>query len=55
MSKKRLNISGLVYSTDPNFKIEKKPENNIETPLPSQQNLKIRLDAKQRVGKVVKN
>jgi translation initiation factor 1 len=53
MSKKKTNSSVLVYSTDPNFKIEDETLDNIETISPPQQNLKIRLDAKQRAGKVV--
>lgn len=53
MSKKRSNSAGLVYSTDPNFKIEEENTDDIETLSPSQQVLKIRLDAKQRAGKVV--
>jgi translation initiation factor 1 len=53
MSKKRSNLSGLVYSTDPNFKLPEEDNNDIETLPPSQQNLRIRLDAKQRAGKVV--
>lgn len=54
MSKKKIRSSGgLVYSTDPNFKL---PEENLEeqeTPEPSQQKLKIRLDTKHRAGKAV--
>lgn len=53
MSKKRLNSSGLVYSTDPNFRIEEEKTDDVVTLPASQQNLKIRLDAKQRAGKVV--
>ena len=53
MSKKRSNSSGLVYSTDPNFKLPEEENNDVETLAPSQQNLRIRLDAKQRAGKVV--
>ena len=53
MSKKRSNSSGLVYSTDPNFKLPEEENNDVETLVPSQQNLRIRLDAKQRAGKVV--
>jgi translation initiation factor 1 len=53
MSKKISNLSGLVYSTDPNFKIEKEKTDDVETLSPAQQNLKIKLDAKQRAGKVV--
>jgi translation initiation factor 1 len=53
MSKKRSNSSGLVYSTDPNFKLPEEETNDIETLASSQQNLRIRLDSKQRAGKVV--
>jgi translation initiation factor 1 len=54
MSKKKLNSSGgLVYSTDPDFKL---PDDNIEeeeTIAPAQQKLRIRLDTKHRGGKAV--
>ena len=52
MSKKRSNPGGLVYSTDPKFKIE---ENNADedTISPAQQKLWIRLDTKNRGGKAV--
>ena len=52
MSKKRSNPGGLVYSTDPNFKME---ENNADeqTISPAQQKLRIRLDTKNRGGKAV--
>jgi translation initiation factor 1 len=54
MSKKKFTSSGgLIYSTDPNFKL---PENNFEeqqTLEPSQQQLRIRLDTKHRAGKAV--
>ena len=53
MSKKRLTASGLVYSTDPNFKLPQENTDDIETLPSSQQNLRIRLDAKHRAGKVV--
>lgn len=53
MSKKRSNSSVLVYSTDANFKLEEENSKYPETLSPSQQNLRIRLDAKQRAGKVV--
>lgn len=48
---KKLNsFSGLVFSTDPNFKIE---EDNVDvaTILPNQQKLKIWLETKHRGGK----
>jgi translation initiation factor 1 len=54
MSKKKLNsFGGLVYSTDPDFKL---PEENAEeenTLEAAQQKLRIRLDTKQRAGKAV--
>jgi len=53
MSKKnKPDIRGFVFSTDPNFQFAEQNE-NIETILPKQQKLKIRLDTKQRAGKVV--
>lgn len=56
MSKKvkSFNASGgLVYSTDPNFKIEGPGNYNQESLPPAQQKLKILLDKKQRAGKKV--
>ncbi|MBL7701836.1 MAG: translation initiation factor [Ferruginibacter sp.] len=54
MSKKKIQgFGGLVYSTDPNFKL---PDENVEeqqTIDPSQQKLRIRLDTKHRAGKAV--
>lgn len=52
MSKKKSNTSGIVYSTDPGFRIE---DDNppIETIQPAQQKLRVRLDTKQRAGKAV--
>lgn len=49
MSKNK-NFGGLVYSTDPNFKIEE-DATNIETIKPSEQKLKIWLETKHRGGK----
>ena len=46
-------LSGLVYSTDPNFKIETTGNEQQETLNPAQQKLKILLDKKQRAGKKV--
>ena len=43
---------GFVYSTDPDFSF-KEEQVNIETLLPAQQKLRIRLDTKQRAGKAV--
>lgn len=54
MAAKKFNsLSGLVYSTDPNFKIEEAVTDNEATLLPAQQKLKIRLDKKHRAGKMV--
>jgi translation initiation factor 1 len=53
MAKKNPNASGLVYSTDPNFKLEEEDTSAEVTLDPSQQNLRIRLDTKQRAGKMV--
>lgn len=52
MSKNRIDTTGLVYSTDPNFSIEEEHEDQ-ETLLVSQQKLKVKLDTKQRAGKIV--
>ena len=56
--KKRSNPSGLVYSTDVNFKADSyrlgdENANDIQTLSPSQQSLKVKTDTKQRAGKVV--
>ena len=53
MSKKINSLSGLVYSTDPNFKIEEDENTEEQTILPAEQKIKIRLDKKHRGGKVV--
>ena len=53
MSKKINSFSGLVYSTDPNFKIEEDENMEEQTILPAEQKIKIRLDKKHRGGKVV--
>ena len=53
MSKKISNPPGLVYSTDPDFMLNDTGSEEIITLAPAQQSLKIRLDAKQRAGKVV--
>ena len=46
-------LSGLVYSTDPNFKLPDENFEDQETIAPDQQKLKIRLDTKHRAGKAV--
>lgn len=54
MSKKKINsFGGLVYSTDPNFKLPEETPEEQDTLLPAQQKLKIVLDKKQRAGKAV--
>lgn len=54
MSKKKINsFGGLVYSTDPNFKLPEQTPEEQDTLLPAQQKLKIVLDKKQRAGKAV--
>ncbi|PSR52185.1 translation initiation factor [Adhaeribacter arboris] len=44
---------GVVFSTDPDFKYEYEPEEQITTLPPPQQNLKVQLDKKARAGKQV--
>ena len=54
MSKKKIeSLGGLVYSTDPNFKLPEENTEEQETIEPAQQKLKIRLDTKHRAGKAV--
>ena len=54
MQKKKLNsLSGLVYSTDPDFKLEDDNAEEQETLPAAQQRLRILLDRKQRAGKSV--
>jgi translation initiation factor 1 len=52
MSKKKFDTGGLVYSTNPNFSVEEEQEEQ-ETLSISEQKLKVKLDTKQRAGKVV--
>ena len=51
--KKIIPINGLVYSTDPDFKIATSEFDAQQTLQAAQQKLKIKLDAKQRAGKSV--
>lgn len=54
MSKKNLrSLGGLVYSTDPDFKLPEENGEEEQTIEPSQQKLKLRLDTKHRAGKAV--
>jgi translation initiation factor 1 len=50
--KNKPDTRGFVYSTDPNFRFEESNE-NVETLLPKQQKLRIRLETKHRAGKAV--
>ena len=51
--KKIIPTNGLVYSTDPDFKIATSEFDAAETLPPAQQKLKIKLDSKKRAGKSV--
>jgi translation initiation factor 1 len=52
MAKNKIPTSGIVYSTDPNFKVEEE-KTEIETVPPAQQPLRIKLETKHRAGKAV--
>ena len=52
IKKSNFESDGFVYSTNPNFMFDEKKEQK-ETLIPSQQKLKVRLDAKHRAGKLV--
>jgi translation initiation factor 1 len=45
--------SGVVYSTDPEFRYQTDQDPEIETLRPEKQNLRVWLDRKQRKGKIV--
>lgn len=53
MSKKKSTHSGIVYSTNPDFKPQDEEEIHDETADPAKQSLRIRLDTKHRSGKAV--
>ena len=50
--KNKSDVNGFVYSTDPGFSFEEK-QTFVETPHPSKQQLKVKLDTKHRAGKAV--
>ena len=52
MNKKKPGSHGIVYSTDPAFRLEEDLPAEVTAP-PGQQRLKIKLDTKQRAGKAV--
>ncbi|MCG8474272.1 MAG: translation initiation factor [Cytophagales bacterium] len=51
--KKWKDISGVVFSTDPDYEYQYEEEQENETLAPQQQNLRVSLDRKQRGGKQV--
>ena len=51
--KKKLNTSGIIYSTDPDFQIEEEITEDEKTIEPSAQSITIRLETKHRAGKSV--
>ncbi|TWW01748.1 translation initiation factor [Chitinophaga pinensis] len=53
MSKKKNNTGGIVYSTNPDFRQDSDEPEAVETLPPAQQQLRVKLDTKQRAGKVV--
>lgn len=54
MSKKKIQgFGGLVYSTDPDFKLPDENDEVQETIEPALQQLKVRLDTRHRAGKAV--
>ena len=53
MAKKFSQASGLVYSTDPNFKLGGDEFENFEPVAPALQLIKIKLETKHRAGKAV--
>ena len=52
-SKKNKDISGIVFSTDPDFMYNYQVDPEQSTLIPKQQNLRVQLDKKQRGGKAV--
>jgi len=53
MSKKNIGLSGVVYSTDPDFEYQEEFNGTESTPEPREQDLRVQLDRKQRGGKAV--
>lgn len=50
---KKKNISGIVYSTNPDFQIEGHSQDELDTLSPGEQRLLVRLETKHRAGKTV--
>ena len=53
MAKKKSSSSGIVFSTDPSFRLPDEVGEEQDTPDPSKQRLKIRYETKHRGGKAV--
>lgn len=53
MSKKNKGLSGVVYSTDPDFEYQEENYGIEDTLSPREQDLRVQLDKKQRGGKAV--
>lgn len=50
---KKNNYTGIVYSTDPSFTFDKNEPEQMESLLPNQQKIRVRLETKHRGGKAV--
>jgi len=53
MAKRKTGNSGIIYSTDPGFKLAGEKNEIIESLPANKQKLKVRLDTRQRAGKAV--
>jgi translation initiation factor 1 len=53
MQKKKPGPDGIVFSTDPGYRMQEEGQPAEETLPPAQQKLRLRLDTKQRAGKAV--
>jgi translation initiation factor 1 len=51
--KKSPDRDGIIFSTDPGFRLEEEAPSEQKTLSPEQQELRVKLDKKQRAGKVV--
>ena len=53
MGKSKKNRSGVVYSTNPDFEYQYDSDQDVATPDPAEQKLRVQIDRKQRRGKEV--
>lgn len=53
MSKKNKGLTGVIYSTNPDFEYQEEYTELKNTPAPREQDLRVQLDRKQRGGKAV--